>query len=415
MQHAEHHSTALLLAVIALLASCQRPAIGEQPATTNTAAVSPRTAWPVTGDPFPAELLSVDSNWNVRFSAAQGERSIPAAELVCWGNPAEAQGPQLVFSGGDLLVGEVQSADQDQSEVLSATFGRVSVPLELLRGIVFQPPADRALRHQLAFKLLSSTDKTDRLLLENGDELTGTIQGLSRRESDDQLEVRLQSAAGTVNVPAERIAALIFNPALAAPRETSGLRSIVGFRDGTLLTADSLVVDQGKARLKVAEGLSVEAASDEIVSLQTVGGQAVYLSDLKADSYRHVPFLNVPWPYHADRNAEGGRLRCGGRLYIKGLGMHSAARLTFALDRPYQRFEAELGIDDVTDRRGSVTFRVFVDGQQKYQSPNVRGGDPPVRASVDLAGGRQLSLVVDYGEWGDQRDLADWLNARLVP
>jgi hypothetical protein len=418
MPHAKQHRRAWVLSLIALLLFREQSAIGQQPAGTgNPDPVSSRhTAVPISGDPFQADLLSVDENWNLRFSTADGQRVLPAADLVCWGAPAEAERPfQLVFSGGDLLVGEVQSADQERAIVISPLFGKVAVPLALLRGIIFQPPADHVLRDQLTLKLLSSTGNTDRLLLENGDELTGTVEGLARRASENPLEIRLQAPVGTVNVPVERIAALIFNPALLETQQAKGQQAIVGFRDGTQLTAKSLLIEQTKARLAIAGDLSVETASDEIVSIQIVGGRAVYLSDLKAESYRHVPFLNVPWPYHTDRNAEGGRLRCGGRLYVKGLGMHSAARLTYAIDRPYQRFEAELGIDDVTDRRGSVTFRVFVDGEQKYQSPNIRGGEPPVRAAVDLSGGRQLSLVVDYGEWGDQRDLANWLNARLVP
>ena len=39
---------------------------------------------------------------------------------------------------------------------------------------------------------------------------------------------------------------------------------------------------------------------------------------------------------------------------------------------------------------------------------------PPQAVSIDLAGAKQLDLVVDYGEAGDVMDHADWLNARLV-
>ena len=43
------------------------------------------------------------------------------------------------------------------------------------------------------------------------------------------------------------------------------------------------------------------------------------------------------------------------------------------------------------------------------------GGMSPVPVSVDLSGVRQLSLLVDFGERGDELDYADWLEARLVP
>ena len=66
--------------------------------------------------------------------------------------------------------------------------------------------------------------------------------------------------------------------------------------------------------------------------MQPLGGRAVYLSDLKPAEYRQTPFLDLPWPYRADRNVTGGMLRRGGRLYLKGLGVHSAARLVYAIN-----------------------------------------------------------------------------------
>ena len=94
--------------------------------------------------------------------------------------------------------------------------------------------------------------------------------------------------------------------------------------------------------------------------------------------------------------------------------MHSAARLSYKLDRPWRRFQADIGIDDSTGGRGSVGFRVFVNGTLKFSSPPIRGGMPPQAVSIDLAGAKQLDLVVNYGEAGDVMDHADWLGARLV-
>ena len=131
-----------------------------------------------------------------------------------------------------------------------------------------------------------------------------------------------------------------------------------------------------------------------------------------ADDAAERPYL--PWPYRADRNVTGGLLRCGGRLYLKGLGMHSQSQLTYALDPSYRRFEAELGIDDSTSGGGSVQFRVLLDGREKFASKTVRGGAPPATVSVDLSGAKTLELLIDYADRGDVLDRADWLNARLV-
>jgi hypothetical protein len=74
-----------------------------------------------------------------------------------------------------------------------------------------------------------------------------------------------------------------------------------------------------------------------------------------------------------------------------------------------------VALDDEVAGGGSVTFRVFVDREQKLATPVVRGGQPPLPISVDLRGAKQLSLVVDFADRGDQHDHADWLNARLLP
>ena len=38
----------------------------------------------------------------------------------------------------------------------------------------------------------------------------------------------------------------------------------------------------------------------------------------------------------------------------------------------------------------------------------------PVPLSADLNGAKRISLLVDFADRGDERDHADWLNARLV-
>ncbi len=68
----------------------------------------------------------------------------------------------------------------------------------------------------------------------------------------------------------------------------------------------------------------------------------------------------------------------------------------------------------MTEGRGSVRYRVFVDSEEKFASPIVRGGGPPVPVSVDVTGAKRLDLVVDFADRADEQDHADWLDARLV-
>ena len=269
-------------------------------------------------------------------------------------------------------------------------------------------PAGRSATRLLDRVLFASGD-ADRLLLTNGDEVTGLVETL------DADAVTIRAAVGLLKVEVPRIAAVIFNPTLRQKTGTGPVSCWVGLSDGSRLLAGKLLLDEASLRVTTLSGQTWKTAAKELVAVQPLGGRVAYLSDLKPADYHYTPFLgNLPWSYRADRNATGGSLRCGGALYLKGLGMHSKSQLTYAVDPSYRRFEAEVGIDDSTDGGGSVQFRVLVDGREKFAGKTIRGGAPPTVVSVDLSGAKTLELVVDYADRGDVLDRADWLNARLL-
>ena len=274
---------------------------------------------------------------------------------------------------------------------------------------------------------------SDQLLLDNGDELHGTLEGIANDN------VSFHTDVGAVNVEVGRIRAILLSSAASETRiASSGMQAWVGFRDGSRLVVDRLQIAAAKFEV-TAMGQAFRGAASSIVFLQPVGGRAVYLSDVAPLEHHQRPFLDsagghaakaIRWPCRNDRNVAGGRLRCNGRVYLKGIGVHSAAQLVYDISpRPLRegqgvsavdgraasptRFEAEIAIDDLTAGQGSVQFRVSVDGQQKYASPIVRGGHAPLPVSVDIRGGKRLELTVDYADNADVQDHANWLNARV--
>ena len=78
-------------------------------------------------------------------------------------------------------------------------------------------------------------------------------------------------------------------------------------------------------KIELANGVKLAGGNvSDIVALQSLGGQFVYLSDLERADYRHVPYLSIEWPPARDRNVLGGPLMVDGKRYLKGIGMHSA-------------------------------------------------------------------------------------------
>jgi hypothetical protein len=366
---------------------------------------------PIDGQPFPAELSAVEDSWRLTFDFGGKSRSLSAAELVRWGDPVEPRrGPAVVLADGGLLLAAPTQLDKQSLTAESDLIGGIRLPLEQVAGLVFRLPADRRQRDAILDRVAEAAGESDRVLLANGDEIAGTIAGLADGT------IQLNTTTGPTTVAVDRAAAIVFNPALRRTAENHGLRAWVGLADGSLFLAAKLSTpgDKKTMRITLATGQEYTIDTTHVVFLQPLGGRVVFLSDLRPAEYRHVPFLDLAWNYRDDRNVAGGRLRCGESLYLKGIGVHSSARLTYTLDEPYERFQAELGIDDATAGGGSVRYRIFVDGKNKFTSEIVRGGMKPVPVSVDLAGAKRLDLVVDFADRADQLDHANWLDARLI-
>jgi hypothetical protein len=114
------------------------------------------------------------------------------------------------------------------------------------------------------------------------------------------------------------------------------------------------------------------------------------------------------------KSVEGNPLRIAGRQYEHGLGTHANSEILFLVQNKYQRFEAEVGVDDEKGGAGSVVFQVFCDGEKVFDSGLMTGHQEAKKVSVSLDGVDELLLVVKDGGDGINCDHADWADARLV-
>jgi hypothetical protein len=114
-------------------------------------------------------------------------------------------------------------------------------------------------------------------------------------------------------------------------------------------------------------------------------------------------------------NAAGAPLAIGKTTYDDGIGTHATSFIEYPLDGLFQRFEATVGIDGSTEGRGSVVFRVYVDGKLRADTGVVNGFDPAKTLTIDGLdkAGRMILSVTDAGD-GDRNDLANWVDGRLV-
>ena len=90
--------------------------------------------------------------------------------------------------------------------------------------------------------------------------------------------------------------------------------------------------------------------------------------------------------------------------------------MTFTLNGNYRRFESLVGLDERTGQGGSVRIAVLVDGHAKDlgAAKEISSTAGPRFLQVDITGGKELTLVVEFGPGGDIRDHVDWTDARVI-
>ncbi|MCH7870962.1 MAG: NPCBM/NEW2 domain-containing protein [Planctomycetes bacterium] len=184
--------------------------------------------------------------------------------------------------------------------------------------------------------------------------------------------------------------------------------------DGSTFTGRIVRADGESIHIATSVNATVVLDLDDIAALTITSDRVVHIGDLKTVTQKIEGILHRPWTPRFDRSAAGGPISLGGRVYERGLGVHSRTELTFAIDGAYETFVATIGIDDSVRPRGSVVFRVAGDGRILYDSGVVTGKDEPVDIRVDVTDVKRLRLIVDFGEGLDLADHADWADARLL-
>jgi len=116
----------------------------------------------------------------------------------------------------------------------------------------------------------------------------------------------------------------------------------------------------------------------------------------------------------ADQSVTGRTLSIGGRTFEHGVGTHADSMLYVDLDGKAERFRAIVGVDDATNGRGTVVFRVYGDGESLYNSGLMKGGQEAKTVDVPLAGVHQLLLLAGSAGDGVDFDHANWAQAEIV-
>jgi len=227
--------------------------------------------------------------------------------------------------GGTRLRGEPVRGDDRTLTWRQPTLGQLTLPTQLIRRIA-RRDASR----------LPNAGSDDVLTLSNGDTLRGAIGGF-----DGDGVTLVDADGGEQRFAWAAIRALDF---ASTPESVAGVAARLLLLDGDSIEAPALSWDLDRIGLRLdREAVSVSTA--DVSRIEIVGGRRVRLGELAPAKYRSIPFFSQTWPIRVDQNAVGGPLVVAGRRATRGLGLHSACEVEWALDGRFERFVAEVGID----------------------------------------------------------------------
>lgn len=364
----------------------------------------------INGPPLRGEALILKGD-KARLTAAKGAapQSVPRRELISIrfaGRPDPPNsGGILEFANGDRLI--VTILDVRDGALRARVSGEtIEVPLGRLRGIVWDASAIAAEDRRLLFREQGANDV---VLLINGDRLAGRFAGVSQEEVTLLLDER------EVAIPTERLALLAFSPEListpAIPVERQIVIGPAGWVTVTGLRGSSEAGFTGQTLY--GDELTFELG--EFQRIQFFGPRVVSLTDLEPNGVAMIPWLSQAWPVRWNRSPTDRPLELGGRIYARGLGVHSKTRVTYPLGGNYDRFSVRVGLAESAGAMGNVLIAIEVDEKTAARREAVTLADGPVEFNdIPLAGGESLSLIVGFGASGNIRDRVNWCAPLLI-
>ncbi len=363
---------------------------------------------------YTGPLLKLQPDWSATIGGPKPVQ-LPGPQFVSVRRadaplPPHPLGEHLVLIGGDRVTGTVLGLRDERLRFRLTGGQEAVVPLTRV-AILWLAAPEREDDAELFLRRLAAQRRTrDVVLLRNGDAVEGTLNEL------DAKGLRVDAQGKDVRVERGKVAAVALNSELSQPVRSKGTYGHLVLADGSRLSLAAAQSDGKTLTGKTLFGVTLSVPLEQVIALDVRQGAATYLSDLKPKSYEHTPYLGVRWPFVPDASVTGQPLRLVDGTYDKGIGLHSASRLTYDLAGGYRWFTARVGLDARTGREGGVRLRVLVDGKPADLGDDreLTGRDPPRDLRVPVTGARELTLVVEFGTRGDVGDHVNWADARLL-
>ena len=315
----------------------------------------------------------------------------------------------VILPDGDRIMKvSIESSTETGLEVQSDVLGKLLVPLDSILGLIFAGSAQARDLDSLWEQVRSEPRTAEVAWLGNGDRIVGGFLEL------DERNIKIQVAGKPVEVARAGVIALGFDPKLVSYPEPKSEFLELSLKDGSRLGVTGARIDDGTILGTTRFGAAIKISSNQLLRVHARNSSVVYLSERKLMRDQYLSYVGPTREYRVDRTVEGHYFRLGGQTYDRGLGTQSTTFLVYRALPGDRRFQALVGVDERAGPLGSVVFRVLVDGKERFKTPPLTDHDAPRPLDVDLTGAKYFILATEFGDRGDVRDLADWVEARVI-
>ena len=245
------------------------------------------------------------------------------------------------------------------------------------------------------------------------DYLEGVLGDVSNEKVDFELD------GDSIPVARDKVEGLIYYT--GARPELPTAACIVQGQGTTRIHAKTIALKEDQVELVSLQGLELTLPLEKLQELDFSLGKIQYLSEMQPvasnwtpyfDLFAQLPTAATLFEPRMNEAFEGGPLLLGGKAYRRGIALRSGTELKYRLPDGFQRLTAIAGIDDRVGEGGAVQLRIVGDNRELL-STAIRGGESPRPIDLDIAGVRQLTIVVDYGPDLDIADHLDLCEARI--
>lgn len=298
---------------------------------------------------------------------ATGERLSQAFSVEI---PGRIAGGALLMDG-DILVGKAISLQAGAASIATGAFGLINVPADRLAAVLVTTAS-------AAWPVQAPAAFTGAILV-SGERVAGQPTFLNPTQAG------VDNGKRVVQIPRERVAALVLQPVSLIAKPVVRLRLATGDRVSGLVTAGAdgawnLKHPLGTWTIPRHQVASWWTESAERTSLSALVPTATYRDDLDP------PLV----PMRIDQDTEGTWLRLGSMRVDRGLMLRTGTTATYTLDGSWKSLVAVVGIAT----GGPAIVRVMNDQQTLWESGPLHAGAAARPCLVSMQGVKSLSIGV---------------------